>query len=224
MTYIGHGMEGKLKAVEFFSGIGGWACAIDRLGLQYDVVKAFDINPMANLVYAFNHTAKPSGKSLDKITAKELDSLAADLWMMSPPCQPHTRNNTTDNRDDRDPRSVSFLNLIAQLETMAKRPQRIILENVVGFEASNCCQQFLAQLSALGYSYEQFILSPVAFGMPNSRPRYYCIAWMSEEEQSCGAEVLAAVPAWTVPAVQPLDHFLEPPGTDMVCTAAHTVC
>lgn len=43
-------------------------------------------------------------KSIDQLTPVDLDSLSADLWVMSPPCQPHTRNNRTAKRDTADPR------------------------------------------------------------------------------------------------------------------------
>lgn len=54
------------------------------------VVKAFDINPEANKVYALSFGEGPSGRSLTAVTARELDELKGDLWMMSPPCQPYT--------------------------------------------------------------------------------------------------------------------------------------
>jgi site-specific DNA-cytosine methylase len=59
----------------------------------------------------------------------------------------------------------------------------MIYQNVVGFENSECCNQFLESLHDVGYYYKQFILTPTQFGIPNSRPRYYCIASKVESLQ-----------------------------------------
>jgi tRNA (cytosine38-C5)-methyltransferase len=168
------------KIVEFFSGIGGWSCALSRLPPvlgEFKVVAAFDINTLANDVYTYNHKLRPSGKSLERVNAATLENLQANVWVMSPPCQPFTRNNTTEERDANDTRSRAFLYLIEQLQLMKRKPAYIALENVVGFESSVCCESFLKMLREMGYHYQQFHLDPLQFGIPNSRPRYYCTAW-----------------------------------------------
>lgn len=54
-------------------------------------------------------------RSIDQLTAPELDTLSAELWVMSPPCQPHTRNNKSDKRDVDDPRYCSYYLSISYL-------------------------------------------------------------------------------------------------------------
>jgi tRNA (cytosine38-C5)-methyltransferase len=178
----------KLTALEFYSGIGGWSAAASlttalpfqwassTVTLSIEVKAAFDINPIANDVYLLNHALKPNHRSLEHITVKNLDAHRADLWMMSPPCQPFTRNNDTAVRDKVDPRTASFVHLQELLQQMQHQPRLIFLENVVGFESSESCEEFLQRLSALQYQVQQFHLSPLQFGIPNDRPRYYCIA------------------------------------------------
>lgn len=55
-----------LRVVEFFSGIGGWRCAVDRAfgRTSTEVVGAFDINTAANDVYEANFKFKPSNVSI----------------------------------------------------------------------------------------------------------------------------------------------------------------
>lgn len=215
----GNEMMTKKKVVEFFSGIGGWSCALRKArGIKndYEVVAAYDINPIANEVYLSNHHSPiPSTRSIDHIQARELDSYHAELWMMSPPCQPHTRNNTTEKRDIKDPRSSSFLHLLHLLTEMTSPPLAIILENVVGFEKSICCQEFLETVTALGYSTEQFILSPTAFAIPNARPRYYSLAWKPSSISAIetSKEILTSLEDGLEEGkeVQPLEAFLEDP-------------
>jgi tRNA (cytosine38-C5)-methyltransferase len=143
---------------------------------EFEVVAAFDVNTAANEVYQANYKLKPSAKSLEHVTAQQLDKCNAAAWVMSPPCQPYTRNNKTEFRDTNDGRSKSFLNIMGILKSMRAPPTYIALENVVGFEESDCCALLLDTLRERGYAYRQFILTPSQFGVPNERPRYYCVA------------------------------------------------
>lgn len=184
----------ELTAIEFFSGIGGWSSALRNIGLSCRVVQAYDINTAANEVYEANYHHKPSGKSILNLTSTLLDKLSAKIWMMSPPCQPFTRNNTTDSRDVNDNRSEPFLHLIDILSKMQNPPLYIALENVIGFESSDCCQRFLDVLDQRDYSYRQYHLDPLKLGIPNSRPRYYCIAKIHNQRLNEGKEDLIIPP------------------------------
>ena len=176
------------RVLEFYSGLGGWTCALQgsKIDNQYEVLSAFDLNTIANEVYRINNhggTLTPNPRSIDQLTAWGLDQYQANVWLMSPPCQPFTRQNTTQCRDKEDPRSSSFQSLFTQLPLMRCPPTYIALENVVGFEESECCQQWLETLFGMGYEVEHFHLTPLQFGIPNARPRYYCIAWRREGDE-----------------------------------------
>ena len=83
--------EERIRVLEFFSGVGGWHMALAASRFRSTVVGAFELNPNANTVYSHNFTMKPRGVNIEKLTAKDLDSYSADMWVMSPPCQPFTR-------------------------------------------------------------------------------------------------------------------------------------
>jgi site-specific DNA-cytosine methylase len=51
------------------------------------VVASYDINPVANDTYAHNFKRRPSGRDIRALTPAALDAHAADLWLLSPPCQ-----------------------------------------------------------------------------------------------------------------------------------------
>jgi tRNA (cytosine38-C5)-methyltransferase len=170
----------EFTALEFFSGIGGWSCGFKAAGLDFQILQAFDINTAANEIYFANHGLKPSAKSILTLSASYIDKLKAKVWLMSPPCQPFTRSNQTASRDVKDARSEPFLHLIELLPQLTNPPLYIALENVVGFESSECCSRFLDVLENLQYSFHQFHLDPLSLGIPNSRPRYYCIARKNE--------------------------------------------
>jgi hypothetical protein len=50
------------------------------------------------------------------------------MWLMSPPCQPFTRNNTTESRDTNDPRAKAFENIIDMIPKLRMPPQYLALE------------------------------------------------------------------------------------------------
>lgn len=72
-------------------------------------------------------------------TAASLDELRADLWLLTPPCQPYTTTTNARRRDTADPRAASLLRLLSPghgLPAMAAPPARLLLENVPGFVGS----------------------------------------------------------------------------------------
>jgi len=50
------------------------------------------------------------------------------------------------------------------------------VENVKGFENSLARDKLVTALSQSGFTYREFLLSPVHFGICNSRLRYYLLA------------------------------------------------
>lgn len=80
-----------LTVIEFYSGIGGVSYAFRNL-TQEAAITSFDVNDVANDVHSFNFPEKKVlSRNLTGITASELEEYAADVWTMSPPCQPFTR-------------------------------------------------------------------------------------------------------------------------------------
>eukprot|EP00475_Leptophrys_vorax_P043354 TRINITY_DN8323_c0_g1_i3.p1 TRINITY_DN8323_c0_g1~~TRINITY_DN8323_c0_g1_i3.p1 ORF type:complete len:298 (-),score=58.21 TRINITY_DN8323_c0_g1_i3:168-1061(-) len=93
---------------------------------------------------------------------------------MSPPCQPYTRSGK--QLDTQDARAKALLHLIEVIENMNNPPQYVLMENVKNFEISESCKLLTRMLQKCGYEYQEFILSPVQFGIPNERVRYFLIA------------------------------------------------
>lgn len=168
----------SLGVVEFYSGIGGWHYATRETGLNLKIIAAVDINTTANKVYKHNF---PNTKVLQRnilgLSAEELDSFLADLFTLSPPCQPFTRQGK--NEDDIDHRTDSFFHLMGILSAMKKPPQYVMMENVKGFELSRTRGHFVHVLKDLGYTFQEYLISPKQFGIPNSRLRYYLLARLS---------------------------------------------
>ena len=93
---------------------------------------------------------------------------------MSPPCQLFTRQGLRRDKDDR--RTDSFFHLMLIISEMKNPPTYILMENVQGFETSHTRNEFTEMLQRVGYSYQEFLLSPNQCRIPNSRLRYYLLA------------------------------------------------
>ncbi|KAL7558517.1 hypothetical protein ACA910_008113 [Epithemia clementina (nom. ined.)] len=59
-------------------------------------------------------------------------------------------------------------------------PEWILLENVQGFVSSQVRQVLLATLHRCGYSWQEYLLSPIQIGIPNHRKRYYILCEASD--------------------------------------------
>ncbi|XP_055003454.1 tRNA (cytosine(38)-C(5))-methyltransferase isoform X3 [Sorex araneus] len=82
-----------LRVLELYSGIGGMHQALRESRVPAHVVAAVDVNTVANEVYKYNfpHT-QLLAKTIEGITLEEFDRFSFNMILMSPPCQPFTRD------------------------------------------------------------------------------------------------------------------------------------
>ncbi|KAL8272655.1 hypothetical protein Esti_003443 [Eimeria stiedai] len=179
----------RLRVFEFFCGIGGLrlglreaVAALARGGSRVcaEVVKALDVNEVSNAVYACNFGEKPHCVSIEHLALTDVDGLA-DVWVLSPPCQPYTRGGK--GLDVADWRAAGLLHLLDLLRSCACPPQALFLENVRGFEASETRERMQQVLRARNYYVEEYLLSPTQLGVPNTRVRYYCLAVRQQQQR-----------------------------------------
>ncbi|KAG0234029.1 tRNA (cytosine-5-)-methyltransferase [Actinomortierella wolfii] len=123
-----------IRALEFFSGIGGLHFGFLASGAEGEVLASFDMNEHANATYEKSFGKKPVSRGIDKLKLKELEKYNANCWLMSPPCQPYTRGGKL--LDDKDTRAKPLLCTLDLLEEMEDHqlPTYIFLENVKNFE------------------------------------------------------------------------------------------
>lgn len=162
------------KVLEFYSGIGGMRYSLMKSGVNAEVVQAFEINDTANDVYHHNFGHRPFQGNIQSLTATDLDKYQAHAWLLSPPCQPYTRQGL--QKHSSDARAFSFLNILELIPQLSSAPLMLLVENVVGFETSDTRSKMIEVLAKTGYLTQEFILSPLQFGVPYSRPRYFCLA------------------------------------------------
>lgn len=171
-----------LRVVELFSGIGGLRAAFHRAcalaGGALDAPREWvplEASHLANGVYTRNFTVPYAPLLPFDIRRLGPDSVeGADLWLLSPPCQPFSRLGRRLDSDDL--RAAPLLHLAALLPRLRRPPSALLLENVVGFETSGTWEHVVRGLQACGYEVRQFRLSPQQLGIPNRRPRVYVLA------------------------------------------------
>jgi tRNA (cytosine38-C5)-methyltransferase len=174
-TYIDTSKNMVLKVLELFSGIGGMRCGItEALGNESEVeFVAVDLNEVCNRVYEESFGDKPLTIDITSLSESWFENIQADIWTMSPPCQPYSRQGNM--RGSADDRSRPFHHLIAVLGHMQKLPKMILLENVKNFEISDSFHEFKSVLEARGYQLHGYLLNPLYMGFPNSRLRFFLV-------------------------------------------------
>ncbi len=166
-----------LRVVEFFSGIGGLHYGLRELGVAHSLVRAYDLDDVAVAVYKHNFAGTPvSTKNIVSLKSRELEELRADCWLLSPPCQPHSRQGL--QLGELDGRSSALAHLVGLLDAGDEEmlPTSLLLENVVGFESSAMRARLHAVLSRRGYAVREVWASPAQLGIPNQRTRYFMLA------------------------------------------------
>uniref|UniRef100_A0A1I8AHG9 tRNA (Cytosine(38)-C(5))-methyltransferase n=1 Tax=Steinernema glaseri TaxID=37863 RepID=A0A1I8AHG9_9BILA len=165
----------RLRCLEFFCGIGGFHVALRRVCNNIDVVGAFDINTTTNRIYKFNFPDTPLfERNIQALTVKSLDRQDADIWAMSPPCQPFVKRGL--QLDLKDPRCAALKHLCDCICEMKNPPRFVIVENVPGFQNSAAEEMLIQALDDRGYQHKVSIENPWNHGIPNSRPRYFLTA------------------------------------------------
>ncbi|GAU24106.1 hypothetical protein TSUD_388990 [Trifolium subterraneum] len=162
------------RVLEFYSGIGGMRYSLMKAQVNAEVIEAFEINNIANDVYQHNFHHRPYQGNIQCLTAADLDKYGADAWLLSPPCQPYTRQGL--QKDTGDARAFSFLQILELIPFLLQPPSMLFVENVVGFETSDTHAKLIEILEKTNFITQEFILSPLQFGIPYSRPRYFCLA------------------------------------------------
>jgi len=180
----------KLRAAEFFAGIGLVRLALERKG--WEVVFANDIDADKAEIYLHNWPKDEQLRVEDIHLLKADEIPSCDLFTASFPCNDLSIAGRWEGLDGKE--SSAFWGLMDILRDLGeRRPPFVMLENVVGFLMSKKGRDFekaLLALNELGYVVDAFILNAVHW-IPQSRSRLFVIAKQddSNEERRTAAFV-----------------------------------
>jgi len=170
-----------------FSGVGAFEQALNRLGIEHEVVFACDKDKYARLTYVHNY-GEPKYYPTD-VYDREIPAESLDIYMTSPPCQSFSLAGKRLGKDDK--RGILFFN---SHEFITKnKPSYFIFENVKGLLSDDGGKTFSEWLHLLGgksvngmpivfpydgavpYHVYWKVLNAKDFGVPQNRERMFII-------------------------------------------------
>ena len=170
-----------IKLLSLFSGIGAFEKALDRLGINYELVNYCEIDKYASRSYAAIHNVSEDLNLWD-VTKVDEKALPKDIDLLTYgfPCQDISlagKQQGLFNDDGTKTRSGLFFDALRIIE--ATQPKIAIAENVKPLIGESFKEQFkliLDSLSDAGYNNYYEVLNAKDFGVPQNRERVFIVS------------------------------------------------
>lgn len=163
-----------LKVLELFAGIGACSKAMERLGIEHEIVDAVEIDKYA--IKSFNAVHGTNFEPQD-ITKWDKD-IEVDLIMHGSPCQDFSVAGKGAGGDkDSGTRSSLMYETLRIVEKL--KPKYVIWENVKNLLSKKHRHNFDAYLEAmegLGYTNYYKVLNAKDYGVPQNRERVFTVS------------------------------------------------
>ena len=170
-----------LKVLELFSGIGACSKALERLGIEHEIVDSVEIDKYA--VKSFNAVHGTNFEPQD-ITKWDKD-IKVDLIMHGSPCQDFSVAGLGKGGDkDSGTRSSLMYETLRIVEKL--KPKYVIWENVKNLLSKKHRHNFDAYLEAmerLGYKNFYKVLNAKDYGIPQNRERVFTVSFIERERE-----------------------------------------
>jgi len=171
----------SLRVLELFAGIGACSKALERLGIEHEIVDAVEIDKYA--VQAFNAVHGTSFEPQD-ITKWDKD-IKCDLIMHGSPCQDFSIAGKQAGGDkDSGTRSSLMYETLRIVEKL--RPKYVIWENVRNVVSPKHRHNFDAyqdRMTELGYKNFWKILNAKDYNVPQNRQRVFTVSIRERERE-----------------------------------------
>ena len=170
-------MTDKIKLLSLFSGVGAFECALDRLGVPYELVGYCEIDRFAAKSYAAVHGVSEDLNFKDVTTL--LNPPECDMITYGFPCQDIStagRQRGFEHDGERT-RSGLFFEALRIIETA--KPKYAICENVKNLTGKKFKKEFETVLSSLeeaGYRNYWEVLNAKDFNVPQNRERVFIVS------------------------------------------------
>lgn len=163
-----------LKVLELFAGIGACSKALERLGIEHEIVDAVEIDKYA--IESFNAIHNTNFEPQD-ITKWNKD-IEVDLIMHGSPCQDFSVAGKGAGGDEgTGTRSSLMYETIRIVEKL--KPQYVIWENVknvLSKKHKHNFDNYINRLKELGYNSYYQVLNSKDYGIPQNRERVFTIS------------------------------------------------
>lgn len=160
-----------MRFIDLFAGLGGFHLALNSMG--HNCVYASEIDTELRELYYKNFRIKPDG-DIREVLVKDIPE--HDILCAGFPCQPFSKAGYQDGLDY----ALGGDAFIYMLKIIAHhRPKYLLLENVPNLKTHDDGKTwaFMQQeIEDLGYTVDDFFLSPDDFGIPQIRKRMFIVA------------------------------------------------
>lgn len=174
-------MKEKLKLLELFGGIGACSKALERIGINYEIVDYVEIDKYA--VKSYNAIHGTNFEPQD-ITSWDKD-IEVDLIMHGSPCQDFSLAGKQAGGDkDSGTRSSLMYETIRIVEKL--KPKYVVWENVKNLLSKKHRHNFdayLETMESLGYVNYYQVLNAKDYGIPQNRERVFTISIRNDLNQ-----------------------------------------
>lgn len=175
-----------IRVVELFAGIGAQRKALERIGIEHEVLGISEIDKHVLKVYEALY-----GKTENFGDIRNIEQLPkADLWTYSFPCTDISLAGGMRGMEKGSETSSSLLWEVERLLTVAKDkntlPKILLMENVknlVSKKFINDFNEWCRFLRSLGYTNSWKILNAKDYGIPQNRERVFMVSILG-----CGYE------------------------------------
>lgn len=174
-------MERRIKYLSLFSGIGAFEKALQRLGVDYELVGYSEIDKYASVAYSAIHNV-PESKNLGDITKINEEELPMDIDLITYgfPCQDISVAGSQKgffDEDGKKTRSGLFYDALRIINHC--KPKVAIAENVKNLTSKSKRKDFqsvLDGLSEAGYNNYFQILNASDYGTAQNRERIFIVS------------------------------------------------
>lgn len=163
-----------LKVLELFAGIGACSKALDRLGIEHEIVDAVEIDKYA--VKSFNAIHGTNFEPQDITTWNK--NIECDLIMHGSPCQDFSVAGLGKGGDKGSGTRSSLMYETLRIVEKLK-PKYVIWENVKNLLSKKHRHNFDAYIDAmdkLGYKSKYKVLNAKDYGVPQNRERVFTVS------------------------------------------------
>lgn len=161
-----------MKAIDLFSGAGGFSAGAQMAGVQ--VVWAANHWESAVRIHELNHP-HTQHKCQDLHQANWADVPAHDILLASPCCQGHSRARGKEHGNPQHDASRSTAWAVVSAAEF-HRPQFAVIENVPEFTRWSLYPAWRMAMEALGYSLAPHVVDAADHGVPQHRERLFIVA------------------------------------------------
>ena len=172
-------MDEKIRLFSMFSGYGGAEFALQKAGVNYEVVGYSEIDKYAIQCYEQNHSKVKNYGDCTKINPNDIPDF--DLLTGGFPCQAFS--NAGKRLGELDTRGTLVYDIVRIAEV--KQPKWIVLENVKGFTFKKFKDTFdkvLSEFDRIGYNIKYQVLNTKDYGVPQHRERVIFVMYRKDLE------------------------------------------